>query len=234
MDNFLKEKTISISILNVDDVDNFLNSLNEFIKKFSYNNIIIHLDIMDKNFVSGCGVNLDLLKIVKKYNFFADVHLMCSDPKQYIDDAILYGADNITVHYEIENLYENLKYLKEIKNNLKKENKNFTIGISTKPGTDINKVFNYIDMFDVILLMSVEPGYGGQEYIKSTNEKVKLALETKKIIQIDGGVNDKTIVEPNKLGVNSFVIGSYITKDINNMFEKIIKIENLIDSKRGN
>jgi ribulose-phosphate 3-epimerase len=234
MNNFLKDKTISISILNVEDLDSFLNRLDEFRKKTDFQNIVIHLDIMDKNFVSGQGLDLELIKIIKKYNFFVDVHLMCNYPKNYIDKAILFGADNITVHYEIENLYENLKYLNEIKSNLKKENKQLSIGLSVKPGSDINKLINYVDMCDIILLMCVEPGLGGQTYINETNKKIEIAVDMKKMVQIDGGINDVTIVEPNKLGVNSFVIGSYITKDKNNMLKKIIEIENIINSERGN
>jgi ribulose-phosphate 3-epimerase len=228
MNNFLKEKNISISILDVDNLEIFLISLSEFIKKNKLNDIVIHFDIMDGNFVPHYGVDLDLIKLVKKYKFFVDVHLMCSNPKEYIDKAIELGADNITVHYEIDNLYENLKYLNKIKEELSEKNKEFSIGISIKPDTDIKKIFNYSKMCDIILLMSVYPGLGGQSYMNKINKKIEIAKDMKKMVQVDGGVNDSTIIKPNSLGVNSFVIGSYITKDLNNMSEKIMKIENII------
>jgi len=234
MDNFLNEKTISISILNVKDLNSFLSNLDEIAKKNKFDNITIHFDIMDGAFVPNIVLTLDSIKLVKEYNFFVDVHLMCNKPKVYIDKAILLGADNITIHYEIENIYENLKYLNKIKSDLKLKNRDLSIGISIKPGTDIKKIFNYIDMCDVILLMSVEPGLGRQTYMNNINKKIEIALDTKKMVQIDGGINNITIIKPNNLGVNSFVIGSYFTKDISNMSPKIIKIENIIKKERGN
>lgn len=234
MNNFLNGKTISVSILNVDDLESFLIKLDEFRGKNDLDNIIVHFDVMDGDFVPNHGVNIDLIELVKKYNFFVDVHLMCSNPKEYIDKAILLGANNITIHYEIKNLYENLRYLNEKKQQLKESNKELSIGISIKPGTDIKKIFNYSSMCDVILLMTVEPGLGGQTYISKVNKKIEIALDMKKIVQIDGGINEKTIIRPNKLGTNSFVIGSYITSNLDNMFENIIEIEDIINSERGN
>ncbi len=228
MDIFLKEKTISISILNIEDIEKFLIKLYEFRNISKINNIIIHFDVMDGEFVNNYFVNLDLIKVVKKYNFFVDVHLMCSKPKEYIDKAILLGADNITIHYEIDNIKDNLKYLNNIKEKLKSENRELSIGLSIKPGTDIGKISNYLNMCDVILLMSVEPGLGGQTYIEEINEKIKVAKDMKKTLQIDGGINENTIVEANKLGINSFVIGSYLTKDIDNIVNNILKIEEII------
>lgn len=225
MDDFLKAKTIAVSILNVENLESFLIKLDEFRRKNNLYNIIIHLDIMDKVFVPGSGVDLDLISLAKKYNFFVDVHLMCSNPKEYIDKAVTLGADNITVHYEIENLYENLRYLNKMKLQSKKE---LYIGISIKPNTDVKKIFNYVTMCDVVLLMSVEPGLGGQTYIKKVNKKIEIALDMKKLVQIDGGINEDTIIRPNELGVNSFVIGSYITSNLDNISERILKIENII------
>ncbi len=233
MSNFLKEKTISISILNVDDLENFLFKLNEIRKEFSLNNLIIHFDVMDGDFVANHGINIELIKVVKKYNFFVDVHLMCFNPKDYIDKALELGADNITIHYEIDNLYDNLKYLNTVKDSLKKEKKKLSIGISIKPDTDIKKIFNYSSMCDVILLMSVKPGMGGQTYINKVNKKIEIALDMKKLVQIDGGINDSTIIRPNKLGVNSFVVGSYLTSNTDDISKRIIELENIINNKRG-
>jgi len=233
MNNFLKDKTISISILNVNETEKFLSNLSLITRELELDNIIIHFDIMDKDFVSGEGLDLDLIKLVKRYNFFVDVHLMCNEPKEYIDKAIKLGADNITIHYEIDNLYENLKYLNELKKKLEIQKRKLTTGISIKPDTDIKKIFNYSNMCDLILLMSVEPGKGGQSYIKKVNKKIEIAVDMKKTVQIDGGINIDTIKKPNELGVKSFVIGSYITSDINNMCEKLLNLEDIIGYKRG-
>ena len=228
MNSFLKEKTISVSILNVTDVDNFLNNLNIIRKELKLDNIVVHFDVMDGSFVPNTGLDLDLIKDVKKYGMFADVHLMCNNPKEYIDKAISLGADNITIHYEIDELYQNLKYLNKYKDELKEKKRKLSIGISIKPNTDIKKIFNYSNMCDVILLMSVEPGKGGQAYINKVNKKIQIAVDMKKMVQIDGGINIKTIVKPNELGVKSFVIGSYLTSDMNNMCEKLLDIEDII------
>jgi ribulose-phosphate 3-epimerase len=233
MNKFLSKKNISISNLNIDNLDLFLIDLDKVREKIKCDNIAIHFDLMDGDFVPNTRLTLDLIEHALKYNFFVDVHLMCSKPKEYIDKAILLGANNITIHYEIENMYENLKYLNKIKSDLKVKNKDLSIGISIKPGTDIKKISNYVNMFDLILLMSVEPGLGGQSYIDEVNKKILAAVDMKKVVQIDGGINNLTIIKPNDLGVSSFVIGSYITKDIPHILEKIIMIEDIINSERG-
>lgn len=233
MNSFLKDKTISVSILNVSDVEKFLTNLNVIKKELKLDNVIIHFDVMDGSFVPNSGLDLELIKTVKKYGMFADVHLMCGDPKEYIDKAISFGADNITIHYEIDELYNNLKHLNKLKEELSEKKRKLSIGISIKPDTDIKKIFNYSNMCDVILIMSVEPGKGGQTYINKVNKKIQIAVDMKKVVQIDGGINIQTIVKPNELGVKSFVIGSYLTSDINNMCEKLLDIEDLIGYKRG-
>lgn len=233
MNSFLKDKTISVSILNVKDIEKFLTNLSVIKKELKLDNVIIHFDVMDGSFVPNSGLDLDLIKTVKKYGMFADVHLMCNDPKEYIDKAVTLGADNITIHYEIDELYKNLKYLSKIKDELMEKKRKLSIGISIKPNTDIKKIFNYSNMCDVILIMSVEPGKGGQTYINKVNKKIQIAVDMKKLVQIDGGINIDTIVKPNELGVKSFVIGSYLTSDINNMCEKLLDIEDIIGYKRG-
>lgn len=233
MNNFLKDKTIAVSILNVSDVDKFLNHLDILRRELRLDNIVIHFDVMDEVFVPNRGLDLELIKTVKKYKFFVDVHLMCSNPKEYIDRAVELGADNITIHYEIENLYEHLKYLQEIKEELKIQKRKLSIGLSVKPNTDVKKIFNYSSMCDVILLMSVEPGKGGQTYINKVNKKIEIAVDMKKMVQIDGGINIVTILKPSRLGVSSFVIGSYLTSDMHNMSEKLYDIEEIINYERG-
>lgn len=252
MINVNSKKVVSISILNVNNLDDFLYSCIQAKKYLETNininnffDIAIHFDVMDNKFVNNTGVNLDDMKKVVPFGLYVDTHLMVKSPieDKYIDNAINYGSDNITIHYEIENFDNVLKYLLDKKEELKKASKkDLQIGVSIKPDTDISKIYNILDKVDKILIMSVEPGYGGQSYIESTNEKIiKLNNYLKenqifKIIQIDGGINDNTIKVPLKLGVNDIVVGSYITKDIdkynkedltNHIISKIEDLNNL-------
>ncbi len=227
---------ISISILDAKDKVTFLNSLvkaKENIQSLDVKTNIyklnIHFDVMDLKFVPNVGVDLKYVEIAKKMGFFADVHLMVQKPVEdkFIDKAIEYGADNITIHYEIENFEESLKYLLKMKKKIyDKENKNFTIGVSLKPNTKIDVLKKYISKIDRILLMSVEPGKGGQKFIDKINDKIIFAKEKYKntIIQIDGGINEKTICKPIREGIDSIVIGSYLSKSLNftELYNKIL------------
>ncbi len=229
-------KNIALSILNVKDNDlpDFLQEYKESIDKiskiknsnmFSY---IVHFDVMDGKFVNNIGVDIKHIKLAKELGFYVDTHLMVQNPieDKYIDNAILYGTDDITIHYEIENFEYTLKYLNEKKKELKaKLNRDLVIGISIKPNTKVEEVLKYKDMFTKLLVMSVEPGLGGQKYIDSTNEKLKHAklLLKNKIIQVDGGINFNTIREPINIGVDSLVVGTYLTnsKELLNNIQKI-------------
>ncbi|MEG1705547.1 MAG: hypothetical protein RR290_03110 [Clostridia bacterium] len=226
MNILLNRKTISVSILDVKDVESFLKKMCDIKAKLNLDNIIIHFDVMDGDFVLANGIDLNFTKLALKYQFFIDVHLMVSDPEMWIKKAYNLGANNITIHYESENLYKNLELLNEIK---KEADRPFSIGISVKPDTDVRKLFNYSKLCDLILVMSVEPGYGGQTYMNKVNEKISIAKNMNKIVQIDGGINIDTITNPCNLGVDSFVIGSYFTKDSNELEIKISQIENVIN-----
>ncbi len=226
-------KDLSISILNVDDVDSFLTKLENIQDKYTNNkkvdfcDIHIHFDVMDNKFVNNYGVNIENMKIVNRHGYYIDTHLMVEKPIQdgYIDKAIEYGSKDITIHYEIDNFEKNLNYLLE----KKKENKYLKIGVALRPNTPLSVLDKYIDNIDKILVMSVEPGYGGQKYIDSTKEKLKEAKSkySNKILQVDGGVNSKNL-RYNTIA-DSIVIGSYITKDINKV-EKKLDVINIINS----
>lgn len=230
------KKSISVSILNVDDLRNFLACLNEaklklesFSKVAEIFDIKIHLDIMDNKFVPNFGVDLESIKIVKELGFFADVHLMVKDPlNEYTDKAISYGADNITIHYEIDNFDENIVLLNsKVKIANLDLRKNITVGIAIKPDTDVRVLKKYEDMFSKVLLMTVEPGFGGQEYILKVNDKIDFVKSNldDKTIQIDGGVKFETMSIPLRLGVNDFVVGSYITKRYKEeVYNKLLKL----------
>ena len=199
----------------------FLDIVKEYNKNVNENLKIdtIHVDVMDKKFVPYEGVDLEDIKYIKERGLKADVHLMCEKPLEdkYIDKAIEYGADAITVHVEIENLEKVLKYL---------YSKKIVVGLSINPNTDPEKLKEYICYINKVLVMSVEPGKGGQEFIYTTYDKVKKIKKINSILEItvDGGVNDTNAKKLLDASVDNIVCGSYITNDLVNIEENIKKI----------
>ena len=232
---------IAVSILDAKDIKDFLNNLKKIYNNINELNVkaktmdsIIHFDIMDNKFVPNTGIDLKYIKDAKKLDFYADVHLMVSNPINdgYIEKAIKYGADSITIHYEIDNFDETLKYLLKRKKEIKqKENKEISIGVALKPKTKNNVLKKFISKIDKVLLMSVEPGFGGQGYIKEINDKIIFFRnENKKIVlQVDGGVNADIFSELIRREVNSFVIGSYFTlsSTYNELYDKFLLLNSM-------
>lgn len=217
-------KNIAISILDSKNKSDFIDVISKVSKKINniklssidFFDVIIHYDVMDNKFVKNIGVDIEDIKIAKKHNLYADVHLMVKYPLEdkYIKKALDYGANSITIHYEIDNFEETLKYLYDKKQDLKNKDFDLTIGVSIKPNTDVGVLKAYEKYFDKILLMSVEPGLGGQKYIEYTNEKIKFAqkIYKEKIIQVDGGINYKNLEKIYRTKIDSMVIGSDISK----------------------
>lgn len=207
----------------------------EFFKCLKNLNVWIHVDVMDNKFVKNKGVDMKYIKKAKEFGFFVDTHLMVEKPfdDEYINNAISYGTDSITIHYEIENFEAVLDKLNEIKNERKKIGNKFQIGVSLKPNTNINVLEKYKEKFDLVLLMSVEPGLGGQKYIDATNEKIKEAkkLYKNKIIQVDGGINFDTFIFPYFAGCDCFVIGSYLSKS-NDILSSCKALDTLIELEK--
>lgn len=200
------------SILNAENVEDFLNKL----VKVSSENIenmvaYVHLDVMDEKFVKNKGVSLEKAQIITSFGFLNDVHLMVEDVKSYVDEALKYTPAVITIHYEAPNFEENIKYLNDIRDS--KKVPYFDIGVSIKPKTNVEELEKYVELFDVLLIMSVEPGLGGQKFIPDTYEKIQKAkiLLGDKIIELDGGINEENIEDIQKSGVDRVVIGSYLT-----------------------
>lgn len=200
----------------------------KIILQLSNKDVGIHFDIMDKKFVKPSGVDIELIKLASKNNINSDVHLMVENPIDdlYIDKAIEYGANCIIIHYEIEQFEKALRYLLIKKNEMNKYKKDFKIGIALNPDTDIKVLDKYIDLIDKVLVMSVEPGYGGQEYITKTDSKIN---DLKKkypnlTIEVDGGINLKIIRSDIAKLIDDFVVGSLITNS-NNIDEIIKKIK---------
>lgn len=219
------EKNISLSILKLKDeeIPVFLKQYKEVKTKIEELKIdvlkfdnIVHFDVMDSKFVPNTGVDLKYIKTAKNLGLYADTHLMVENPigDKYIEKAIEYGTDDITIHYEIKNFESVLNYLNERKDFLKENfNRDLTIGVSIKPNTDLKELEKYKEKFSKLLIMSVEPGLGGQEYIESSTTKIEQAKKmfANHIIQVDGGINFNTIKYVLNANVDSIVIGSYLT-----------------------
>ena len=169
----------------------------------------IHFDVMDGVFVNNISYGIPVLKSVSKVaKALLDVHLMIIDPLKYIDDFAKAGADIITFHYESDSDCD--KVIEEIHSCGKKA------GISIKPGTPVSVLTPYLDKVDMILVMTVEPGFGGQGFIYETLDKIaelKSVLNERNInvpIEVDGGINDVTSVKCAVAGAVILVAGSYL------------------------
>ena len=208
-----KKIKISPSILSA----NFSKLGKEIIKLDKSNCEFIHIDVMDGHFVPNITIGPEVVKSIRgltKKKF--DVHLMIDPVNKYIDDFIDAGADIITIHHEISE--DPLLCLKKIRN------KNILAGISVKPSTPSHVLKKYIDYVDLILIMTVEPGFGGQKFLNNQVrkiEEVKKMIGNKKIdIEVDGGINKESAKIVKKAGANVLVSGSTIFSQKN--YNKII------------
>jgi len=188
---------------------NFLNLEKDILLLNKSNAKWIHFDIMDGVFVPNISFGFQIIKSVKSItNKIIDVHLMIVDPDRYIDKFVESGADILTVHYEaVTHLNRTISQIKA---------KGIKAGISLNPHTPINVLEEILPYTDLVLLMSVNPGFGGQKFIPTTIQKVeKLNLLKQKlnpscIIQVDGGINFENSQLLFQAGANSLVIGNSI------------------------
>ena len=172
----------------------------------------LHYDVMDGHFVPNISFGYSILKDVSKVtNLFLDVHLMISEPQKYVDEFIKSGANLIVFHIEAMNSKdETLSLIHHIKE------QNVQVGISIKPHTSVDEIQDYLDLLDVVLVMSVEPGFGGQSFKELAIDKIKdLALRRQEkqyhyLIEVDGGINETTGKQCKDAGVDVLVAGSYV------------------------
>ncbi len=170
----------------------------------------IHFDVMDGHFVPNMSFGAPVLASVSKaVPAFYDVHLMISSPLKYAESFAKAGADMITFHIETE---DDVSAVIDLIKKLGKK-----VGISVKPNTPVSDVFRYLSRIDMVLVMTVEPGFGGQSFMKQQCAKVKeISDEAKKqnltdfLIQVDGGIDRDTIGEVSAAGANVFVAGSSV------------------------
>lgn len=173
-----------------------------------------HLDVMDGVFVPNISFGIPVIKAIRKHTKkVLDVHLMIVNPDKFISDFKLAGADYLTVHYEAcPHLHRTIQAIKK---------EGMKAGVSLNPHTPISVLEDIIQDLDLVLIMSVNPGFGGQSFIENTYKKIEqlksLISKTKSnaLIEVDGGVSDKNIAQLSKSGVNAFVSGSYIFKSNN-------------------
>ncbi len=185
----------------------------------------IHVDVMDGHFVPNITIGAPVVKSLRKVtNAKLDVHLMIDNPDKYVDDFINAGSDIITFHAEARTNIPNL--LAHIKNNKKMS------GLAIKPRTDVRQIINFLTLVDVILVMTVEPGFSGQRFMHMAASKIQ-ALKAEKaarypnlIIQVDGGINEETGRICRDYGANCLVAGNYIFES-KNITESIKKLKNL-------
>ena len=191
----------------------------------------VHLDVMDGSFVPAISFGMPVISSIrKKSDLIFDVHLMIDEPLRYIEDFKKAGADIITVHYEsCSSVKDTLKAIRAA---------GLKAGLSIKPKTDTAVVNDLLDYCDMILLMSVEPGFGGQKFIDGS---LKRAAELKRMIEksghdidleIDGGINLENVKDVLAAGVNVIVAGSAVFKDPYDNTAAFMKILAEADDRR--
>lgn len=170
---------------------------------------ILHVDIMDGHFVPNISIGPQAVKAIRKNTkLFLDVHLMISEPEKYVDEFIDAGASNVTCHLEIDkDLNRLLEHIKAKKTNC---------GLALKPRTTFESVIPYLDKINLLLLMTVEPGFGGQKFMSDVIPKIQSSrkyIDQHHLdvdIEVDGGINLKTVPSVIEAGANVLVAGSAI------------------------
>lgn len=210
------------SILSAD-----FNRLGEQIKILENEGVkILHIDVMDGDFVPSISFGMPVIKSIRKESkMFFDVHLMVTEPERYIRDFVECGADSITVHAEAcEDLDRTIELIRAA---------GVKVGVSIKPATPVNDISHLLDEVDMVLVMTVQPGFGGQKYLEECTEKIKElrelidaeGLDTQ--IQVDGGINEETLSTVMEVGANLIVAGSYAFRE--NLAESVQDIQKKIE-----
>ena len=218
----MKKVEVSPSILSA----NFLNLEKDILDVYKGGAKYLHFDVMDGHFVPNISFGSVILKqISKEHLLINDVHLMITDPDKYLLDFINSGADIITFHYEAlksdDEIFALINRIKSYK---------VKVGISVKPNTNVDAIAKFLPFVDLVLVMSVEPGFGGQKFMFNSVEKIKNLVKIREesdynfLIEVDGGINNETSKLCIEAGVDILVAGSYIY----NKEDKKAAIESLI------
>ncbi len=171
----------------------------------------LHVDVMDGHFVPNLTIGPVVVKGIRQYTKqVLDTHLMITDPMKYAKAFVEAGSDRITFHVET---VDDPKYVIDMLHEL-----GVAVGISIKPGTKVKTIKEYLPFVDQVLVMSVEPGFGGQEFMPGALSKIRELAMLKKtinpnlLIAVDGGINEKTGKECKEAGADVLIAGSYIFK----------------------
>ena len=183
----------------------------------------LHIDVMDGHFVPNFTFGPFILKAIRKLTkSHLETHLMMSNPEKYIKDFVEAGADTLIIHTEASsNIKRDLTTIKNL---------GIKCGLAIKPGTDEKVLKDYVDILDYVLVMSVEPGFGGQEFIQATLNKMTNIVEMREdrdiLIGVDGGVNIKTINSVYQTGIDIVVVGSglYKAEDIQDRYNQLLNV----------
>lgn len=182
----------------------------------------LHIDVMDGHFVPNITIGVPVVKSLRKStDLILDTHLMIENPEKYIEPFAKAGSDILTFHYEA---CENPKHVEKVIDLIKSFN--VKVGLSIKPKTEAKDIFQFLDKIDLLLVMTVEPGFGGQEFMHDCAMKIPAIKDnapTDLIIQVDGGINNLTSKICTSLGATSLVAGSYIygSKDYQKAIESL-------------
>ena len=201
----MKEIIVSPSILSADfaNLGNDVEKVKQAVAKW------VHVDVMDGHFVPNISIGVPVVKSLRKAtDLILDTHLMIENPEKYIEPFAKAGSDILTFHYEA---CKNISHAEDVISLIKSFGKK--VGISIKPKTDSKEIFPFLSQIDLLLVMTVEPGFGGQEFMHDCAMKIPQIKEQAPenlIIQVDGGINNLTSKICTSLGANSLVAGSYI------------------------
>lgn len=216
-------KTLAPSILACD----MLNFGSEIEKIEKSGSKYVHIDVMDGCFVPNISFGIPIIQAArKKTDLVLDVHAMIVEPDRYIDDFFNSGADILTFHYEALSHDRIIDAIDKIHKLGKK------VGLSIKPNTKAEVLIPYLNSIDMVLVMTVEPGFGGQSFMHDMMTKVKFYSEyanNHKLtydIQVDGGINNDTLKIAEEAGANIFVLGTGFFKS-----PTLVKVEELLDDE---